>query len=106
MHRALKIEYWSTGRLQDRWYRSQQADAHLEDRRRDRMSDFDLPVSPALVQRLTSEINRIGDQQIEALRTATFVGMTEAQAKAYQDRRNKLRELVRQLEVITSRRAA
>ena len=65
-----------------------------------------LPRSITLFQTLTAEITRLSEQQIDAMRTATFVGMTEAEAHELEQRRARIRELVRELERVTSLRAA
>ena len=61
-------------------------------------------VDPTLLQHLTSEINRISEQQTEALRTAAFAGMTEEEAREYLLRRERLGELVNQFAVLTSQK--
>ncbi|HKT89421.1 MAG TPA: hypothetical protein VJQ59_13345 [Candidatus Sulfotelmatobacter sp.] len=65
------------------------------------------PVSnPMIVKNLVSEISRLSEQQTDALHGAAFVRMTETEERACEQRRKKLRELVRELEVLASRRAA
>ena len=61
-------------------------------------------VSPTLLQHLTAEITRISDEQTEALRMAAFVGMTEEEAREYQQRRKRLAELVHEFAALTSQR--
>ena len=68
------------------------------------MTMTEQPVSPALLQHLTSEITRISDQQTEALRMAAFVGMTEEEAREYQQRRKRLSELVQEFAALTSQK--
>ena len=68
------------------------------------MSTVNSPVSPILIRHLAAEINRLTQQQLDALRNATFFGMTEGDVREFQNRRKGIRELVRELEVITTRR--
>jgi len=59
-----------------------------------------------LIEHLISEISHVSEQQTDALDGAAFVGMTENELRVYDERRKKLRELVHELEVLTSRKAA
>ena len=59
-------------------------------------------VSPTLLQHLTSEISRISEEQTQALRMATFVGMTEDEVREYRERRRRLSELVNEFAALTS----
>jgi len=68
------------------------------------MSRFN-PPHPA-VQHLTSEISRLSEQQTDALRKATFVGMTDNEVQQYDQRTARIGELVEELGVITSQKAA
>jgi len=68
------------------------------------MTMVEQQVNPTLLERLTSEINRISDQQTETLRMAAFVGTTEDEARDYQQRRKRLGELVNQFATLTSRK--
>jgi DNA-binding transcriptional regulator YbjK len=43
---------------------------------------------------------------MDAMRRATFVGMTEDEVRQYEQRRARIGELVKELGVITSQRAA
>ena len=61
-------------------------------------------MSLTVLQRLTSEISRISEQQTDALWLAAFVGMREEEAWEYQRRRKKLAELVGELAVLTSQK--
>lgn len=47
--------------------------------------------------RLKEEISRLTEQQTEALKMATFLGMTTAEAEAYDARRVQITQLVRTL---------
>jgi hypothetical protein len=47
--------------------------------------------------RLKEEINRLTEQQTEALKMASFLGMTTAEAKAYDPRRVQITQLVPKL---------
>lgn len=49
------------------------------------------------ILRLKEEINRLTEQQTEALKMATFLGMTTAEAEAYDARRVQITQLVRKL---------
>lgn len=62
------------------------------------------PVSPTLLQHLTSEIARLSEAQTDALRMAAFVGMTEDEVRAYQQRRRGIAELVKELTMLTSQK--
>ena len=66
------------------------------------MATIQQEVSFTVLQHLTCEISRISEQQTQALWTAAFVGMTEEQAHEYQQRRNRLAELVQELAALTS----
>jgi hypothetical protein len=66
------------------------------------MATIEQEVSFTVLQHLTCEISRISEQQTEALWTAAFVGMTEEQAREYQQRRNRLAELVHELAALTA----
>ncbi len=59
-----------------------------------------------LTEHLIREINRLSKQQADAMRGAAFVEMNEKETRAYEERRNKLRELIHELEALSSRRAA
>jgi hypothetical protein len=66
------------------------------------MSSLNSPVSPILIRHLVAEINRLTQEQFDALRNARFFGMTEADVREFQKRRKGIGELARELEVITS----
>jgi len=66
------------------------------------MATIEQEVSFTVLQHLTCEISRISEQQTQALWTAAFVGMTEDQAREYQQRRNRLAELVHELAALTA----
>ena len=51
----------------------------------------------AAVHRLKHEIDKLTAEQGKALRSATFAGMTTAEAHKYEERREKITLLVRQL---------
>ena len=59
-----------------------------------------------LVQRLTDEIVSLNDLQIEAMKRATFLGMTDEEREEYDRRFDRIAELLQELTTITSRRAA
>ena len=59
-----------------------------------------------LVQRLTDEIVSLNDLQIEAMKRATFLGMTDEEREEYDLRFDRIAELLQELTTITSRRAA
>ena len=67
---------------------------------------LNFPVSPDLIHRLTSEIDQLSGQQIEALRMATFGGMTDDEASEFQSRRKWIGELIQELEALTSQKKA
>lgn len=64
------------------------------------------PAATPIIKNLVLEISRLSEQQTDALNGAAFVQMTENEERACERRRKKLRELVRELEVLTSRRTA
>ena len=64
------------------------------------------PMNDLLAERLIREINRLSEQQADAMRGAAFVEMNEREERAYEVRRIRLRELVHELEELSSRRAA
>lgn len=59
-----------------------------------------------LTERLIREINQLSGQQADAMRGAAFVEMNAEEMRAYDERRVRLRELVHELETLSSRRAA
>ncbi len=64
----------------------------------------DRPVNSKLFNYLTSEIHRLTDQQVEALRMATLEGMTEDEAREYESRGKQIDKLVNQFRVLVSNR--
>ena len=61
------------------------------------MTSYDTSASIDPVQHLRDEIEKLTQEQSEALKTATFVGMTAAEAKIYDARRRRITELVEKL---------
>lgn len=57
----------------------------------------------ASLSHLQSEIERVTEQQIEALRMATFLGLTELEAWEYQKRGKQIAELVNELKLLMSK---
>jgi type IV secretory pathway protease TraF len=53
-----------------------------------------------VIHRLKKEIDLLAQEQIEAMKTATFIGLTADEAKEYEDRRGRILELVKQLRVL------
>ena len=49
-------------------------------------------------ERLKEEIERLTEQQSEALRAATYIGMTPDEAREYDERRDYILTLLRELE--------
>jgi hypothetical protein len=70
------------------------------------MARFNIPVSPTLLETLPAEIARLSKEQIEAMRSATFVGMTEGETQVYDQRRARIGELVKELADTASWRRA
>jgi len=68
------------------------------------MARINQAVNSSLHDRLTSEIDRLTEQQIEALRTATLAGMTEDEVREYEHRRKQIAELVGQFKLLMPRR--
>jgi len=54
----------------------------------------------AAIHRIKEEIDRLSEQQKEALKTAIFVGMTPDEAQEYATRRRKITELIQELELL------
>ena len=50
------------------------------------------------VERLKQKIDTLAEKQAEALRAATYIGMTSDDAKEYDDRRNHILTLIKELE--------
>ena len=57
--------------------------------------------SPEAVHRLKQEIDRLKEVQSDALKSATYLGMTFDQARAYDERRNRITRLVQELSALT-----
>ena len=55
-------------------------------------------------QRIKQEIERLTREQFEALKSATFVGMTPGEAKEYDERRKKITCLVEELRLLKDAR--
>ena len=53
------------------------------------------------ILRLNQEINQLTEQQTEALKRATFLGMTTAEAEAYDARRVQITQLLRTVAQLT-----
>jgi hypothetical protein len=49
------------------------------------------------IHRLKEEIDKLTEQQTNALKTATYLGMTTDEAKEYEQRREKILEYVKDL---------
>ena len=52
------------------------------------------------IHRLKEEIDRLTEQQSEALRTATYLGMTTDEAKEYEERKQRILEYVQDLKML------
>jgi len=63
------------------------------------------PPRPDLIESLTSEIIRLNDAQIEALKRAAFVGMSDDEVTEFDQRGERIAELVKELSTITRRAA-
>jgi len=70
------------------------------------MASIDPLISSVLIERLTSEISCLSQQQTEALRMAALVGMTEDEARVFEQRRRKIGELVGELAMLRPRRVS
>ena len=64
------------------------------------MNSYDTPDSVDAALCLRQEIEKLTQEQSEALKTATFVGMTAEEAKIYDARRRRITELVEQLRAL------
>jgi len=62
--------------------------------------------SSVLIERLTSEISRLSQQQTEALGMAALVGMTEDEAREFEQRWRTIGELVGELAMLRSPRTS
>ena len=62
--------------------------------------------SSVLIERLTSEISRLSQQQSEALGMEALVGMTEDEAREFEQRRRTIGELVGELAMLRSPRTS
>ena len=52
------------------------------------------------IHRLKQEIDQLSEQQSEALKSATYLGMTPDEAKEYDARRQKITQLVQELSLL------
>ena len=52
------------------------------------------------IHRLKQDIDSLGEQQAEALKTATFVGMTSDEVIEYDKRAEKITELIQRLALL------
>ena len=64
------------------------------------MTSINPLISSVLIERLTSEITRLSQEQTEALRMAALVGMTEDEARGFEQRRRRIGELVGELAML------
>ena len=55
------------------------------------------PKTVAAIDKLKQDIHSLSEQQAEALKTATFVGMTSDEVIEYDKRGEKIKEMIRQL---------
>jgi len=70
------------------------------------MTRINFLTSSVLIERLTSEISRLSQQQSEALGMAALVGMTEDEAREFEQRRRTIGELVGELAMLRSPRTS
>ena len=56
--------------------------------------------SAEAIHRLKEEIDKLTEQQIQALRSATCLGMTTDEAKEYEERRDMILEYVKDLKML------
>jgi hypothetical protein len=54
----------------------------------------------AALERLREEVMSLTEQQSEALKDAIYLGMTPAQAKAYDERRKRITRLMQDISVL------
>jgi hypothetical protein len=52
------------------------------------------------IHRLKEEIDRLTEQQTEALKTATYLGMTTDEAKEYEERKQTILKYVQDLKML------
>jgi hypothetical protein len=67
---------------------------------------LNFPFSLGLIHRLTSEIDQLSGQQIQALRMATFGAMADDEISEFQSRRKRIGELIQELEALISQKRA
>ena len=53
------------------------------------------------VHRIKQEIDRLKDELADALKSAIYLGMSTEQAKAYDERRNRITRLMQELQALT-----
>lgn len=58
------------------------------------------PLTPSTIDRLKREIQKLKDENSNALRQAIFLGMTEQEAEAQNERRQRKSELARRLSLL------
>jgi hypothetical protein len=64
------------------------------------MNSCDTPNTLDAIHRVKQEIDRLGEQQSEALKNATYVGMTAEEARQYDARRQQITKLVEELRLL------
>ena len=52
------------------------------------------------ISHLKEEFDKLSEEQLHALRVATYVGMTPQEAKTYDNRRRKITEVAKRLSVL------
>jgi small ligand-binding sensory domain FIST len=65
------------------------------------MTPLQLLDRPLLIQFLRAQITSLSDQQNAAMQHAVFVGMTQEETRAFDQRSAKIAELLNQLGMIT-----
>ena len=58
------------------------------------------PNTVEAIHRIKQEIDKLSEQQSEALKTATYVGMTAEEARQYDGRRQQITKLVEELRLL------
>ena len=63
------------------------------------------PLRQQVMQEITTEITKLSDQQNDAIKQAAFIGMTDAEARQYNARATRIRDLVEELTMVYPEKA-
>ena len=62
------------------------------------------PLREQVMQEITKEITKLSDQQNDAIKQASFIGMTDAETRQYNRRAARIRDLVEELTMVYPRK--